>query len=483
MRVLLATGIEELDRDLEARLPGAQVSYYREAVVEEAERQNAEVVVLSASLPGSAPLEELVLALRLAGRRVVLLPGARGSDDRLVRRAVALGVYDIVYDPVTAEAVAERVERPGTLADVGKFARDLEEVPVKAGGEEAPRAREPGRAFSFLSRGGKRPARPAGPGEAAEFPYDMSPWAEEEPGGGEEVPAGKERISPGGIRPQGEPGIAVVGSVFSSPGVSRFAASLAGHLAKRDAVAAVDCDLNRPGLAVRFGLRDFGDWRRGDPPVTAGRVAVFPLDPGFAGAPGEAELDRVLEEARRRARWVVVDAGSDPRAWWFARAVREACLVVWVFRQDPVLAVRAAAGWRGRPRAGCREVAVLLGPGDPREVEQSFVVPCFQVLEGDERGLGRVADVLRSSSGRTRRVMVVGVEEVPDVPGVALDVFRTAGEALAWLESNRPDAAVVAPGLEGGELVEYDLRRMGVPVERLVKGRKGGGKKGFFGCL
>jgi hypothetical protein len=126
LRVLTATGIEELDKEIANKLALREIEvagecYYREGLWGLAEERGADVVVLSPQLPGDGEILEVVKKLRLSGLRVVLLPGRREDEPalKLARRAVALGVYDLVWDPVSPAVVVHRIERPATLAEAG----------------------------------------------------------------------------------------------------------------------------------------------------------------------------------------------------------------------------------------------------------------------------------------------------------------------------------------------------------------------------
>lgn len=125
-RVVLATGVEQLDIETEKVIQYSNhtivgKAYYREGVKIVSSDNKATVVVLSPQLPGRADLLSVIKQLRLDGTRVVLLPGSREDDEavNLVRRAVALGVYDIVWDLVSPKEIAEKIDNPGTLKDVG----------------------------------------------------------------------------------------------------------------------------------------------------------------------------------------------------------------------------------------------------------------------------------------------------------------------------------------------------------------------------
>ncbi|MGQ9756459.1 MAG: hypothetical protein ACUVRF_11050, partial [Desulfotomaculales bacterium] len=125
MRVVLATGLEELEREtralLEAEGFGVVECYYREALAKLVKDESASVVVYSLHLIGQEDHLDVLRAVRELGARVVFLPGNREDVGavNLARRAVALGVYDLVWDKVYPVKIVDRVKNPATLADVG----------------------------------------------------------------------------------------------------------------------------------------------------------------------------------------------------------------------------------------------------------------------------------------------------------------------------------------------------------------------------
>jgi len=111
--ILLATGIEELDRKLSEQLPDTATVYYREAVL----NFDFSVVVFSPALPGEMSTENLLFEVRKAGRRVIFL--AEQSPERdLLLKLLILGIYDIVFDPVTAEKIVDVLRNPKSFSDV-----------------------------------------------------------------------------------------------------------------------------------------------------------------------------------------------------------------------------------------------------------------------------------------------------------------------------------------------------------------------------
>lgn len=130
MKILLATGLERMDNDVKEVLGGdcdiAEV-YYREAAM-----SGYDVVVLSPALPGNRDLADIIYSLRRDNTRVVLLAGNLGPEQ--VWQAFNLGVYDILFDPVRVQEIADAIRSPGTF---GKAAELLSAKGVSGSGSGA----------------------------------------------------------------------------------------------------------------------------------------------------------------------------------------------------------------------------------------------------------------------------------------------------------------------------------------------------------
>jgi len=116
-KVLLATGIDELDSGLKNLLikDGYDVfeAYYRQI------HKGYDIAVISANLPGDLNIIEFIYAMRLEDTRVVLLSGGMDKGER--EKAISFGVYDILPDPVKAEDVLNVIRKPKTFKDVVEY--------------------------------------------------------------------------------------------------------------------------------------------------------------------------------------------------------------------------------------------------------------------------------------------------------------------------------------------------------------------------
>ncbi len=124
MKVLLATNIKAMDDGVKG-LAGDGIEfagevYYREAVAGAA--GDADIVVVSAALPGDASIEDIIYRLRCMDKRVVLLAGGGGYET--VGFALEAGVYDILTDPVRPEDVVALIRNPRRFSDVAEMVMD-----------------------------------------------------------------------------------------------------------------------------------------------------------------------------------------------------------------------------------------------------------------------------------------------------------------------------------------------------------------------
>lgn len=260
--------------------------------------------------------------------------------------------------------------------------------------------------------------------------------------------------------------ISITAPWASGGGVTMTTSILAGALAGRG--AAVDCDIYRGGLAVRMGLKIIeNDWRQGDPPVMLpSGIMIYPIDPAISANTNESALKSLLSEAGTGSDWLLLDAGSNPQAWWFECLAEWSSLVIWVVRDDPLLLCQAGSRWPGRPDVSCREIMVLYGSGDIKVIEDAFTLPCVQLKgAGDKKGIKALADLIAAiPAGSGKRVLTVGLDSCPDSPGVVYDSFQAVDEAVSWIKHNKPDVAIALSGVDKLALLEFDLRKHGIPV-------------------
>lgn len=125
MRVLLATNHKQLDSYLEDNAESLGITiidkvYYREALADSIKRNSVDLVILSILLPGSKDIIDCIAQLRLADLRVIVLAGDLQPTDPVTHELIALGVYDILFNPVKLEILQQTIKEPTTLSTIVK---------------------------------------------------------------------------------------------------------------------------------------------------------------------------------------------------------------------------------------------------------------------------------------------------------------------------------------------------------------------------
>lgn len=238
------------------------------------------------------------------------------------------------------------------------------------------------------------------------------------------------------------------------------ATTLAVKISKILNAALIDADLRGRGLGVRLGIDPVDiweyDWRNGGVPVKVnGEKPAWVLDPYMNSE--DVELAGELNELLRTAMLsgsVIVDAGSDPLAWYAREAISAADLVCISLGGDPLLIARSLPRWRKELALEKPAVIALVGNGDAKEIEGMFGLKCIKVNISDDSGL----DVLVSELQKVRSIIparfniyVTGPVDVPPVPGMSFKRFDNTFDLWKEVEScAAPDALVFAatPGID-----------------------------------
>jgi DNA-binding response OmpR family regulator len=129
--VFICTGINKLDDILKQKCEEnkikAEIVFYPEYLLEEKSRNLYEVVVLAPHDEDiKMPFKDFLFALRQRDKRIILLPGEKENNKHL-GYALALGIYDIVFDPVMPGEVVKRIKTPAKFSDVQDLFLGLKE--------------------------------------------------------------------------------------------------------------------------------------------------------------------------------------------------------------------------------------------------------------------------------------------------------------------------------------------------------------------
>ncbi len=133
MKLLLAVNSPQLENQVENLEEVSEVTraYYRGAIPELFQDDSYDVLVLSAFLEGTEDLYHLVKTARYHNARVIFLAGSMERSDPLLNKIFHLGVYDIIFNPVTDELL-KRIKSPSTFGEAADALEEpLMEEPVE----------------------------------------------------------------------------------------------------------------------------------------------------------------------------------------------------------------------------------------------------------------------------------------------------------------------------------------------------------------
>lgn len=120
MRVLLATGIKKLEEEL-VQYQDFYQSYNRFIVIDMVTTIQPDVVVVSPLLSGDEDLiSSVIKPLRDENIRIIFCPGNPEYNDarNWMRQLIGWGIYDYVYDPISANKILDKIDNPGKLGDL-----------------------------------------------------------------------------------------------------------------------------------------------------------------------------------------------------------------------------------------------------------------------------------------------------------------------------------------------------------------------------
>lgn len=110
--ILIYTGFDKLDEEIAKNTKDSKIIYYPDFLLEE----KGETVVLSPKINIRIPFKDFLFALRQQDKRIVLILGDKTSP--YIGYALALGIYDIIFDPVTPDKIIEKIKNPSKFSDV-----------------------------------------------------------------------------------------------------------------------------------------------------------------------------------------------------------------------------------------------------------------------------------------------------------------------------------------------------------------------------
>ena len=120
--VLIFTGKEQLDKDLNKKIPNSRVVYYPDYVLEEKE---AKALIITVQ-PNKFNFKDFLFKVRQKDIQVILI--LENSKVNELKDALILGIYDIVFDPFTLDDVCNKLEHPSSFSKISPYIREILEL-------------------------------------------------------------------------------------------------------------------------------------------------------------------------------------------------------------------------------------------------------------------------------------------------------------------------------------------------------------------
>ncbi len=113
--ILIFTGNEQLDIELNNRIENSRIVYYPDYILDEKEA----TLLIATIQPNKYNFKDFMFKVRNKNIRVILI--LENEKVKELNDAIILGIYDIIFDPFTLESVIGKIECPSQFSDVSKY--------------------------------------------------------------------------------------------------------------------------------------------------------------------------------------------------------------------------------------------------------------------------------------------------------------------------------------------------------------------------
>lgn len=117
--VLIFTGVEELDKELEKNIQNSRVVYYPDYILEEKEAK----ILITTLHPNKYNFKEFMYKVREKDIRVILI--LENEKSKELKDAMLLGIYDIIFDNFEINDIKRLVNTPAQFSSVAKYVKKL----------------------------------------------------------------------------------------------------------------------------------------------------------------------------------------------------------------------------------------------------------------------------------------------------------------------------------------------------------------------
>lgn len=125
--IVIYTGIEEIDKELQMNIKDSIIARYSEYLVENNSFEGQTVILSPQAIEGD--LHEFLFTLKQMDIRVILL--IKNPKQEETKLALQLGIYDIVFGNFYPSQITDIIEHPRSFKDIAELYRRTYNVKVK----------------------------------------------------------------------------------------------------------------------------------------------------------------------------------------------------------------------------------------------------------------------------------------------------------------------------------------------------------------
>lgn len=115
--IVIYTGIEEIDKEIQMNLRDSIIAHYSEYLIENNSFAGQTVIISPQAIEGD--LHEFLFTLKQMNIRVILLLKNQRQEE--TKLALQLGIYDILYGNFYPSQIKEMIEHPRNFKDISEL--------------------------------------------------------------------------------------------------------------------------------------------------------------------------------------------------------------------------------------------------------------------------------------------------------------------------------------------------------------------------
>lgn len=125
--IIIYTGIEEIDREIQNELKDSIIAHYSDYLIESNTFENQTVILSPQAIDGD--LQEFLFILKQMNIRVILLLKNQKEDETKI--ALQMGIYDILYGNFYPSQIKEIIDNPKNFKDIADLYRKTFKIKLK----------------------------------------------------------------------------------------------------------------------------------------------------------------------------------------------------------------------------------------------------------------------------------------------------------------------------------------------------------------